>query len=318
MVSFILMGAFIGVGFASGKELVTFFARYGNVSIFLSIIAGLLLGLMVFLKLKTNEKFTKIDKVFNGFFLCCSFIVVSAMLAGIIDIDNNFGSGNYILSVVLITLCVILVSIGVKSVEKVNKIFIPAIILSIIFMLVQFNFVDSNKCVLNLNDNIFEAVGFMLLYVGMNILTISPVLDLVKYKLTSKKERKVCGICFSVFITLLLGMCVAMLVKSQNFDNSMPLLFIAFNLSNAMGNFYKILIVMGLITTLISSAIVLKEKIMKGFNIKSNLMATFIIFIAGFSVSLIGFTSIITLIYPLIGVMGVAFLIYSIIKCFKR
>lgn len=321
-ISLILMGAFIGVGFASGKELVTFFARFGKFAIFLALIAGLFFGLIVWLKIKTENSYNKIGKLFDSFFVVCSFIVVSAMLAGIIDIDKNFGFKNYIISVILILVCLILVSIGVKSIEKINKIFIPTIIITIILIAVlqirQNNLsVNKNLITISANANKLQAIGFMLLYVGMNILTISPVLDLVKTKLTTNKEKNVCCICFGLFIALLLVVCVAMLLVAKNFDSSMPLLAIALNVSVVIGSFYKILITMGLVTTLISSAIVVKEKIMNMFNISNNFIASMLLFIAGFSVSLIGFANIINIIYPLIGIVGIVYFIYTILTYLK-
>lgn len=321
-ISLILMGAFIGVGFASGKELVTFFARFGEFAIFLALIAGLFFGLIVWLKIKTENSYNKIGKLFDSFFVVCSFIVVSAMLAGIIEINKNFGFKNYILSVILILVCLILVSIGVKSIEKINTVFIPTIIITIILIAVlqirQNNLnLNKNLITISANANKLQAIGFMLLYVGMNILTISPVLDLVKTKLTTNKEKNVCCVCFGLFIALLLVVCVAMLVVAKNFDSSMPLLAIALNVSVVIGSFYKILITMGLVTTLISSAIVVKEKIMNMFNISNNFIASMLLFIAGFSVGLIGFANIINIIYPLIGIVGIVYFIYTILTYLK-
>lgn len=128
----VVIGSMIGVGFASGREIASFFAVFGLWGILFCFVAGIVFAFAVYLILSTDNKNSKAGFLFEKFFVVCSFIVMSTMMAGIFELDTSFGGGKFGLAVGIIFCSFVLVVVGLHSLEKLNGFFVPIILLSII------------------------------------------------------------------------------------------------------------------------------------------------------------------------------------------
>lgn len=157
----LFVGAVIGAGFATGKELVTFYGEYAMFSIFFS---GILLGLMGSLFMfygkyncekilpkpvkKIIEKSSKLAVVFSWITMC----------AGMQELANDYLNG-----VELALICTLIVLVCLpksNAIEFLNNI----VVLGIIVMLIFF----SSKVKLNVEyeQHILRSLG----YCGLNIM----------------------------------------------------------------------------------------------------------------------------------------------------
>ncbi|MBO4570245.1 MAG: hypothetical protein J5689_03435 [Clostridia bacterium] len=303
--AFILIGTFVGVGFISGREIVTFFSRFGVVSILTSLIS---VGLIVFnmvvenkisavnnQKLATNKLFKVNEKLLKVLFYLCNFIVLISMIAGVHSLcftlfDNIIGA---MVAGAVILVCYALVIRGLDSLKRINIIFVPIAIMlvSVIFI----NKLGDGRIVTSEigNNNIILAILFSILYSGMNSLTILPVVKLVP------KGNKTIGI-FFILSALLITIINLILLTNQVGD--MPLLNEANLIGNIFSKLFSVILLMGLMTTLLSSAFVLKKAIDKNGN--QNFESASLIFFIAIIVSILGFKNIINFLYPAIGALG--------------
>ena len=143
---FLILGAIIGVGFASGKEICVFFFDFGGGSI-IGLIAFSLLYIYLFLviqhisnKLKVNSYtafhsiiFGKLCK-FTNVVLIVNFLITSAgMLAGADYLFKEFfGVSHRIPSMILSFLTFFLLLGGISKIKNVANIIIPIMLAVIV------------------------------------------------------------------------------------------------------------------------------------------------------------------------------------------
>ncbi len=138
-VSMLIIGTMIGAGFASGKEVVSFFGDVPNV--FIALIAGGLVFAcsVLFLFVGRRVKKTDIGEV-NGavfgklrpfadvFMLFNSMTVLGAMLAGTDSLAAEFIDIRPLASIVLGLLCAVTAVKGLSGVIKANAVLVPVMI----------------------------------------------------------------------------------------------------------------------------------------------------------------------------------------------
>lgn len=347
----VIMGTLIGVGFASGREIVTFFAQFGWCGIVLAVVASVIFGVVVYFEVvKTVNRsasthressvngygeglgncndgiiagtnVTKLEKFFDGVMTVCCFVVMSAMMAGVFDLASGLFGVNYILPAVILIVCFVFVWLGFKSVEVVNRFFVPLVFLGIVavgcVLAVRAAMMgDAGYLIVRLSRgagvfDIVKAALMMLFYVGMNVLTIMPIVKVVSRKIKTKKAAIILATMFAGGVGMVLVFSSLVLVSFGDFAVSMPMLALAKKCGSFVGAAYSVLILMGLVTTLVSTALVIKEKIK--LKIKDNLLSAMLCFLMGLVLSLCGFKYIIDYIYPLIGALGVFYILASLI-----
>ena len=61
-ISLSLVGAMIGVGLASGREIVSFYAKYGFVSLLFCIASGFIFYILIYVSMKLNSELINMHK----------------------------------------------------------------------------------------------------------------------------------------------------------------------------------------------------------------------------------------------------------------
>ncbi|MCR5553626.1 MAG: hypothetical protein K6F08_02670 [bacterium] len=312
--AFLLIGTFVGVGFISGREIVTFFSRFGAISIITSLISVgiIVLNLVIEIKigefnnceLKTNWFFNVNEKLIKVLFYLCNFIVLVSMIAGVYSLCSTLFD-NIISNMVagaVILVCYTLVIRGLDSLKRINIIFVPIAIVLVFIMFIS-KFGDGRMVLSGIsNNNIFLAILFAILYSGMNSLTILPVAKLIP------KGNKTISLFFVLSASLIT---IINLVLLTNQIGDMPLLNEASLIGSAFLKLFSVLLLMGLMTTLLSSAFVLKKVLDR--NNSRNFESSSLIFYITIIVSLLGFKNIISYFYPAIGALGAVALLIRFI-----
>jgi len=326
---FVLIGTFVGAGFASGKEIFNFFTIYsfnGIISIFvfsflLFLLINKCLNIKTNLKLESYNEFIfyleKKYKFFNhrcfliiiNIFLASSFYIMIAALSSLFDYQFN------IAKFITITWCIFICFLifyknNINFIYIINSILMPILIFFIISLcLFNTNLNNINFYEINNSSNIFTTFFMGLLYFSYNSLLLIPfVFDL---KITKKNNNFKISLIFSLIILLITFLINLLLLSFYDFiyELDLPVLFISNSSIKIFSYLYFFIILSAIFTTMISSG----YSFVSNFN-KNNFKIKLIIFLLfSFIFCVFSFSSLINFFYPLFGFLGLIqiFLILS-------
>lgn len=149
-VVFVIIGALIGAGFASGQEVYTFFFSFGIKGLLGIILSSCIIGIIIYKTFKIiyknninsykeflncllrNEKIKNIINAMINVFILVSFYVMVSGFGAYMQQELNLNS--IIGSSILVILCLILFKTNVNGLVKVNEILIPILIIIVILI----------------------------------------------------------------------------------------------------------------------------------------------------------------------------------------
>jgi len=317
---FVLIGTFVGAGFASGKEVFNFFTIYsfnGILSIFFfSFLLFLLIKKCLNIKKKLqinsyNEFILYLEKKYKFFnhkfflfiiniFLASSFYIMIAALSSLFDYQFN------IAKFITITWCIIIsfnifYKKNINFIYIINSILMPILIIFIISLClfnINLNNIKFNE--INNSSNIFTAIFMGLLYFSYNSLLLIPII----FNLKNNKKNNIfkTSLIFSIIIFLLTFLINLLLLSFYNLisDLELPILFISNSSLKIFSCLYFFIILSAIFTTMISSGysfVITFDN--NNFKIK---LIVFLLF--SFIFCIFSFSSLINFFYPLFGLLG--------------
>ena len=324
--SFLIIGAIVGAGLASGQEIVIFFAQYGFISLFflpflfyffyIGIKQSFIFGKISYscdFNNKTRE--IKLYKYLSIFFL---IVIGAAMLSGINNLCSGliFDFGFPIYSLAIIIISSIVVFFGIRIILKISILIVPLIFFGIMFICIKTLICSPTSAPAFSTD--FQSLTMLtfnsISYCCCNVITINKVLQNCSIKL-NLKQIKIVSFIVSLVIFLLILVVTLTLLLSDNaiiFYN-LPLVYLAYYISSPIGLGFSVVMFFSILTTLVSAQYSFTEITSKAINRDKlykakNIILVGIIF---FVFSLIGFNGIIKYFYPLIGAFGFIAYIYS-------
>lgn len=315
---FVIIGTIIGAGFASGKELYIFFFQYGFNGMVGIIITTILFTVVIYKTLSISNK----KQIYNynelkinsqikhtmSTFLLISFYIMIAGFAAFVNQELNIPS--IIGSILITSICYITFIKGVNGIIKANAILIPVLILVLIhtcyknvdIVMQKINFFNINMQNAN---SIFESSKWILRaleYVGYNSIILIPIL--INIEKTNKKNGWIAIISGIIFFIMAIG--IIILLYQAN--NSQILLEIpTINIVSQYGKIYKYIFQFIIAVSIYTSAIsagygfLQNEENNKAKYIKK----TILILISAIFISVIGFTYLVEILYPLFGLLGI-------------
>lgn len=319
---FVLIGTFVGAGFASGKEVFNFFTIYsfnGVISIFIfSILLFCLihkcLNIKTKLKIKNYNEFIfyleKRYKFFNhnfflliiNIFLASSFYIMISALSSLFNYQFN------IAKIVTVIWCVficffIFYKKNINFIYIINSILMPILILFIISLCVyNINFNNINLNILNNNSNIFISLLMGLLYFSYNSLLLIPIIfDL---KIPKKNNNFKISFIFSLIIFLITILINFLLLSFYDFiyNLELPILYIANYSIKIFSYLYFFIILSAIFTTMISSGYSFTSNFNSNNNNFKIKLIVFLLF--SFIFCLFSFSDLINFFYPFFGLIG--------------
>lgn len=316
---FVLIGTFIGAGFASGKEVFNFFTIFNFYSIISILFFSFLLFIIIFKclnikqKLKLNNYFEFINYLENKYkflnskfflliiniFLASSFYIMVIALASLFNYQFNIAK--YITIFITLLICfIILYKKNIKFIYLINSILMPILILFVIF-LCFFNINFNNINYLNTNSNIFVAVFTGLLYFSYNSLLLIPIVFDLKFEFDYKKNF-IIAFFYSLIIFLLMILINFLLLTFYNliYNLELPILYIANSSFKIFSYLYFFIILSAIFTTMISSG----YSFVSNFNNKYINIKLIIFLLFSFIFCSFSFSDLINFFYPLFGFIG--------------
>lgn len=324
--TFLIISNFIGAGFASGKEIYEFYARFGIVSIFFIIIFFVVLQFLINYILKLGKKNRDLNifdyiilknrylgKIINYCIIISYIFIISSMLAGTFSLGNMYNCG-YIVLFFMIVISIIFTILDLKYFEKLNFILIPAIII-IILIVSLFNILDlkeiGNACSLT---NFLYMTLYGINYIFLNIFSLGPFLFQIGKNYSDKSINKASILVSAILSILLIIVVILLNLNGLNYDIDAPLASISGNISNFTGILYALCYLFAIFTSIICSCYILLEFFKNKIN---KYKAVFIIFSISFIISRLGFSLIVRYLYFCIGLCGI-FFIYTLFSVQKN
>ena len=225
---FLILGAIVGVGFASGKEICVFFFDFGGASLIGLISFGLLYVYLFLIiqyishKLKVNS-YTQFNAIIFGnlckitnIIMLINFIITGAgMLAGADYLFQTFFNIKYrIPSIVLSILTFAILIGGIKKIKSIANIIVPIMLAVIVINSIK-NITPENVHLEITVKNGAMAVYYGLLFGVNNFVAAMPMLFETKLK-RKGKLFVIITICFVILINILV-------LSGNNFTTSMPM-----------------------------------------------------------------------------------------------
>ena len=330
-----VLSAIIGAGFASGKEIISFFGKNGYFAIpFFLLVTGLFffcfylfskLGKMIKPKSiadMTSAMFGKAGVFVDFMFILCTFITLSSMLAGSDAIGSIIFGASYnfcYISIITAMLTVLVVYFGLKYIYKITNAIVPLTIVIMLAVLVAFLAISPAQQVSqsNISFNGFSAVLSCFLYVSMNVFINIFIISKSSQYMNKKQIGVASAICASVLLCLLVLVVVAVMHGGDAiFSSNMPMLAIANSLGGWLGILYAVMLWLAIFTTLCLAG----YTIMAWLNryIKNKFVCSVITLTLGFIFSRFGFSNIVDIFYPIEGIFGTLLIAYCAVYYFKN
>lgn len=321
-----IIGAFIGAGFSSGKEIYLFFVEYKSLGILGLIITCIFFEIIIrksleiircnainnygeFLDviIKNNAIKNIIIKTMNIFFLV-SFCV---MISGFCEfLYQEFFIGKNFSYCFILFFCYLALKKNINGIIKINDFFIPILIIIILYFGVN---KINNYGIIFSAENKFGKINLKflfdaILYSNYNLLIIIPVLIGLKKYITSTTKIKyisnlVSGVIFILALILYTIVFQAQYVDSIDVRNlEMPIVFIVGREGIAYKFIYGMIIGIAIYTTALASGYSYLQ--ISSSNLYLIWKIIFLI-LGSFLAVKVGFSKLIEISYPLFGAIGV-------------
>lgn len=315
---FLILGAIIGVGFASGKEIYVFFFSFDGASIVGLLSFGLLYIYLFFViqhisnKLKINSynkfnavMFGKLCK-FTNIVMLINFVITSAgMLAGADYLFETFFNVRYrIPSIILTVLTFILIVGGINKIKTLANIIIPIMLAVIVINSIK------NISPQNVHMDITIKNGMMAIYYGLlfgvnNFVAAMPMIFETKLK-SKGKLFVILSICLVILLNILV-------FASNNFSTEMPMFELSSNVGKSFYYVYFVTILMALFSTLVICSHNANTILSKN---KKSLFVSALVVIINLIVSNFGYDFIVKYLYVFSGIISGIYVISLIIIMF--
>lgn len=320
---FIIIGTFVGAGFASGKEIYLFFYKYGLygiLGIFISsVIIGFVMYKVIYLSKKNNIdnyddflNFVVINKKIKlileniiNIFLIMSFCVMISGFCGFIRQEFNINSlFSYLF---IISLCIFIFINDIGLIMKISNILIPIIIVTIVGFFVASFINYDNSIFLHYKSEDGSCNFFIscILYASYNLLSIVPINIAISRNIKKNKIIKyICIISCMAIITL--SFSVFMLLNIGDFgicQLDMPITAIVGRYGIAYKYYYCIIIGLAIITTALSVGYAYLQKFKN--NEKQYFFHIIVLILCTTISAQFGFSELVEILYPVFGVIGI-------------
>lgn len=333
------IGAVLGAGFSSGQEVLQYFTSHGINGVWGALVVAVFFGIMGMLLVRIGFRLQAtshqeviqqitgpfLSKVFDIILMLTLFGIGVVMLAGAGPIFNQqFGIPTYIGTLLMTLLVLLTIMIGVEKIVRVIAFITPVFLLIIIFiniysavpikisfenleaMAVQQNSISGNW--------FFSAVN----YLSVITLTNAAMLFIMGGNESKEKHALFGGLLGGFFCGLLV--LISTLALYANIDVvagvQIPTLVLANQMSPLFGLIFSISLFGMIYSTAVSLFFSFNSRFFEPRTKKFNSFSVITLVVA-FSLGLYGFSDLVSIVFPLVGYMGMAFIVIIIIASLK-
>jgi len=335
-VAFLYMATIIGAGFASGQEIIQFFSMYYTGGFFGVILAGVLFSMVGYVVLNKvyTERIRNYDEFLfpmMGYFLgrVMEFIVMlfmacimSVMVAGLGNVLMELTGIAFRYCVAISAMaCLLAIMTNIKGIVTLSSFMSPFLVVGIIFV-GCYILVTKDTSVFNLfekanivTDNwVFSSI----LYVSYNTILSTVMLTGVLPYLKSKRVSTWSGIIGGgmLCVTALILNSALYFFYPYSITTEIPVLSIIQNNSQLLAKIYCVVLILAMFTSAITSGYCLTERIKTKMKLNYRVVAAILCALV-IPMSSLGFSSLISTLYPVFGYLGL-FLLFVILFQFIK
>lgn len=307
-ISFSISGAFLGVGFLSGKE---YFVYLINENLYLFLIATFLINclIIIFLLTANLKENSKVFDYLSPIIYFADFIVLCGCLSASDSLLVYYFPKTIklpIFSSIIVILINLVLYKGIKSVKAVSTFIVPSVIVFILF----FVFLPSKKIVVSYEN---FSIKNPILLCGFNLLLALPMIDTL-----GKRERfSTCFLAALIASVIIFIVTFAISVSVMNLpqtetNGDFPLIKI-FDKNFIFMFLYFVVIYFGIFTSSSNAYYPIYDLLSK---VKVGRYLKIAFSILAIVVSRLGFSNIVSKIYPLIGLVGFLMIIIFAFELF--
>ena len=345
-VVFVVIGTLVGAGFASGREIFSFFFVYDLTGIIGITISCSIIGFVVYRvfylckiynvssyhefcdvlqNLKMCEKVSLNNFKFSYFlncivnlFLLMTFYVMVSGFSGFLKQEFNVNS--VLGSIIIVVLCYFIFLKNINGLIKISNYLIPISVLMIICISMKntkfienYNVIFNNNGFIKSEEFCFKGIFMAILYGCYNCIILIPVLVTLRKEIINNKIMKYVAIISCVFLLVLSFAIFNLLLQGNEkiFSLEMPIIEIVKKYGNSYKVIYRAIIGISIFTTAVSSGCGFLNNCCKNeIEYKRNLM---LMSLSALIFSQISFSMLVNYLYPILGFFG-AIEIFMIFK----
>ncbi|MFC3884332.1 amino acid/polyamine transporter II [Bacillus songklensis] len=329
------IGTVVGAGFATGKEIVQFFTRYGTPGLIGIVVSGLFfvwlgskmmimaqeIGAQSYQQLNDYLFGKTIGKIVNVFTIIILFGITSVMLASTGSIvKEQLGWWPQIGMFLTAIIAYISIVKGIEGIMIVNSLVVPMMLTFSVIIIApyigNFSFLQGSSAQLLTGDMSWLKSPF--LYAAFNLAMAQAVLVPLGYEIKERKILRWGAILGGVGLTFM--MIVAHLALSNlpyTFKLDIPMSEVIKNVGVWVNWLFLIVIYGEIFTTLIGNVFGMARQLQTVIPIRESTWIIVILLLC-FTIGQVGYGSLLTALYPLFGYMGLAFIFMLWIKKVKQ
>ncbi|WP_413301644.1 hypothetical protein AA0X95_22115 [Bacillus sp. 1P10SD] len=330
----VYVGTVIGAGFATGKEIVEFFSRFGFfgfISILMSgylfiALGSKLMRIAAQINAKSYQEFNEYlfgkwpGRVINIFMLFMLLGVSAVMLAGAGAVfEEQLGLTKNLGVFLTIGLSIIVMLIGTKGLFAVNSFVVPLMIcFSLILMSYSIqmpNFLDQLLFIPHAEDG-WKSVVAPFSYTALNLGLAQAVLVPIASEIKDDWTIKWGGILGGMALTLILIASHSTLIMLPNLElYEIPMAIIMKNLAPFLYGVFVLVIYGEIFTSVIGNVFGLDRQLKQYMAIPTMVSVT-AIFVVSYLISLVNYGTLLSYLYPLFGYICMTFFVLLWMKPF--
>lgn len=332
-VSCVYAASIIGAGFASGQEIVQFFTRYFEGGFYGILVAGALFAALgcVILDKVYKERIQSFDEFlipavgwlpghimsFVSTLFMLSVLIIMIAGAGRVIQDKLSVPFNYGITIMAF-LCMMAILWDIKGVLALSSFIMPVLTLGIIIIGISvLIYPDSSEAfspISFLHDVRYNWLASSLLYVGYNsIISISIMCSLLP-NLKSRRVAIIGGLSGGLLLGLiaLILNTVIMVFAPGILGKELPVLEITKKYGNFVSNIYAALLWLAMLISAVTSGYCFIDRLTARIKINKKL-ATLLFFPLTIPLAGMGFSNLISMLYPVFGYFGLFLTIAALI-----
>lgn len=340
VISSVYVGTVLGAGFASGQEMMKFFAYYGCKGMFGLLLTGMLFGIISYMvltivyqyKCKSYIDFMNLivgenlRKYLDSIVMIFMFVCFCAMFAGCGALFKQHFHLPYYIGVSLIAIgCFLTFIFEVKGILTINTILAPFLLVGTLVIGIYIWY-DQTTLTTSIYQNTFSLVKnnwitSSIIYVAYNCITAIVVLasigELLNENITAVLSSILGGVSLGV-IGIVLGI-VLLTNYNEVINYEIPLLAIIVKYSELIQYIYILLIFSAMFTTAVANGFGLIDMIKKSkpYLRKHHWTVNLLIVLSAVLFSGIGFSNMVGRVYPIFGYLGIFQLLCIVLYYFK-
>lgn len=328
------VGTVVGAGFATGKEIVTFFSINGGavgaigimVSGFLFIVVGTKMMVISariqaysYQELNTYLFGSKVGKIVNIFIFVIVVCITSVLLSGAGAVFEEQLGLPFQMGIIA-TLCIsyIVLKKGLNGLYAINSYIVPLMIIFSLFVTVAIfgKYPDEllEQVIFNQFPENMSWAFSPLAYAAFNLMTAQVVLVPLGKEIRDEHVLRWGGFIggFILFIILLAGH-FSLSVFPEIFSYEIPMAEIVKNFGSFIHILFLFIIYGEIFNSVVGNVFGITRQLERSFHL-SNHHAVLLILLAIFLISQVGYGNLLSVLYPLFGYIGIIFLVRLLYK----